>query len=485
MKQKKHLLATAWVFLFAMALLLPGIIKKEVLGAETEQGSITVCLDDLGTPMSDVEFTAYRVGNWSGEGNWVLEESLSDTGVTLDNLTYAEEWDAAALKLAWAGNFDQIESASGKTDASGTMVLAGIKWGMYLVVQNGESEYGTVSPFLAAIPYVEDGGRHNDLTVHPKAKAPEKEENGRIEVTKRTGYKDPDLLEVVDLIPEDAVYYVGIFQDKQGKVPYGTDYVREIPMQGVSSGTAVFEKLPEGTYYIFETDQNGNAYKVDEVQAGTPDSWVCKLEEGSSQEIVLDGKAETPAGKTGFYNLYYDFPSGYYYNGTVTVEKKVMVDEKKDTVSDTFYAGIFRDKEGKDLYQTVELVQNGKVTVDVPLGGGAEDSTTYYIYETDKDGKLLDKDSFAYTVSGEGKVSIRQGKLNGTVTITNTKKTTSPSTEEPEEPTEKTTEKTTTTSVETGDDTPVVRYLVLLAAAFAVIVILNGVRCLKGRKRHG
>ena len=480
MKRIKYLRTMTWVFLMLMTLVLPWTIQKDVLGAEAEQGSITVRLDDLGTPMDNVKFTAYRVGKWSGEGKWVLEESLESTGVSFDNLTYADEWDAAALKLVQAGNFQTLDSASGQTDSSGTMTLSGLRWGMYLVEQNGESEYGTVSPFLAAIPYVQDGSRYSDLTVHPKAKAPEKEENGRIEVTKRTGFMDPELLEVIDLLPADAVYYVGIFQDKQGKVPYGTDYLKEIRMQGVSTGTAVFDKLPQGTYYIFETDSKGNAYKVDEVQDGDPYTWVCQLEDGSSQEITLDGKAETPAGKTGFYNLYYDLPSGYYYNGTVTVEKKVVHSGNQVTVSDTFYAGIFRDKAGKDLYQIVELVQNGKVTVDVPLGGATgEDPVTYYVYETDKNGKLLNKDSFGYTVSGEGKADIRQGNLDASVTITNTKKTSL--TEE----SENSTEKATTASVRTGDETPIARYLVLFAAALAVLVVLISARYLKGRKKHG
>ena len=58
-----------WVFLMLMTLVLPWTIQKDVLGAEAEQGSITVRLDDLGTPMDNVKFTAYRVGKWSGEGN--------------------------------------------------------------------------------------------------------------------------------------------------------------------------------------------------------------------------------------------------------------------------------------------------------------------------------------------------------------------------------------------------------------------------------
>ena len=485
MKKIKHLRTIFWAFLMIMALGLPLTLQKDVLAAE--EGSITVKLNNLDTPKNDVGFIAYRVGNWNGsEGKWVLEESLKDTGVELDKLEYATDWDSAALKLASAKGLEKIDSVSGKTDESGIMKLSELPWGMYLLVQNsGESEYGTVSPFLAAIPYVTDGGRKSDLTVEPKAQAPVKEADGRIEVTKKTGYMDPEALEVVDLIPADAVYYVGIFQDKAGKVPYGTDYIKEIHMKGVGTGTAVFENLQEGTYYIFETDSNGNAYIVDEVQADAPYTWVCQLENGSSQEVTLDGKAETPAGSVAFYNLYYDLPSGFFYQGSINIEKKVIVDGKQKTVSDTFYAGVFRDKEGTDLYQNIELVQNGTVTVNVPLGGESGDETiTYYVYETDKDGNLIDKDSFGYVVSGEGKAKVEQGKMNTDISITNTKKSRSGGSGDSGDKKDSDGSDKKSNGVKTGDNTPIVFYIGILAAALAVILVLVGNRYLKGRKRH-
>lgn len=501
MKKIRHLRAIFWIFLVIMALGLPRTLQKEVLAAE--EGSITVQLNNLDTPKNDVGFTAYRVGSWSGEeGKWVLDDSLKDTGVELDKLEYATDLDSAALKLASAKGLENIDHVvSGKTDGSGTMQLTGLPWGVYLLVQNsGESEYGTVSPLLAAIPYVTDGSRQSDLTVEPKAKAPVKEADGRIEVTKRAGYMDPEALEVVDLIPSDAVYYVGIFQDKAGKVPYGTDYIKEIHMAGIGTGTAAYENLSEGTYYIFETDRNGNAYIPDEVQTDASNTWVCQIENGSSQEVTLDGKAETPAGSVAFYNLYYNLPDGFSYQGTVNIEKKVMEDGEKTTSSDIFYAGIFRDKKGTDLYQVTELVSNGTVSVNVPLGGeSGEEKITYYIYETDKEGNLIDKDSFGYTVSGEGKVTLEPGKLSQDIAITNTKKS---GTDENSgnggnggqgTPGSQGTSgngsggsgnNQGTDRVRTGDETPVAFYIGLLAAAFAVIVVLVGYRYQKGRKRH-
>lgn len=482
MKRKNQLLTIVTMFLMLLTLILPWTVQTQVL-AETGKGSITISLKDLGTPKSDVTFKAYEVGERDAEGNWKLVTSLESTGISLKDLNYANEWDAAALKLTQSADLTTLVSAEGKTDANGTLTFTDLDWGMYLVIQEGENEYGIVSPFLTGIPYVEDGTRKSDLTVQPKAEPPLEDGNGRIEVTKRVGKLDQVLFEVVDMVlTEDITYYVGIFKDQQGRIPYGTDYLREIPMKGLSIGKATFENLPAGTYYIFETDKDGNAYPVNEKQTENNNTWICKLEEGDSQEVVLDGKAATPAGKVGFYNQYYDRDRDYYYIGKLTISKKVLDGDKKITVPEKFYAGIFKDAAGKELYTVVELKQNGTVTKELPLGGeNGNEEITYYVYETDKDGKRVDKETFAYTVSGEGKAELRNGNWEATISLVNTKK------DETEIETEITTEsetETTTrqTSVRTGDDTPIVGYMCMMLAAFLVLIVCNVY--LRGHKRN-
>ena len=123
MKKIKHLRTIFWAFLMIMALGLPLTLQKDVFAEEI--GSITVKLTNLDTPKNDVGFTAYRVCNWNGsEGKWALDDSLKDTGVELDKLEYATDWDSAALKLASAKGLEKIDSVSGKTDESGTMKLS-------------------------------------------------------------------------------------------------------------------------------------------------------------------------------------------------------------------------------------------------------------------------------------------------------------------------------------------------------------------------
>lgn len=485
MKRWKYGKTMLCIVMMVMALTVLWTIQKDAV-ADTEPGSITVQLNELGTPKGNVKFTAYRVGDWNGsEGKWELDNSLAGTGIVLDQLTTADEMEAAARKLIQESNLEQYKAAEGLTSDSGTLVLSGLNWGVYLLQQqSGEDTYGTVNPFLVNMPaFDEKGNQTGNLTVEPKGAAPIKHGAGRIEVTKRAGYLDPELFEVIDLIPTDAVYYVGLFRDKDGAYPYGNDYMRTIHMKGIGTGTAVYENLGEGTYYIFETDSEGNPYKIDEMQQGTY-SWVCQLEEGSSQEVKLDGKAEAPAGTVGLYNLYYDLPDGYSFMGKINVAKKVLdEDEKVTTTQDTFYAGIFRDKEATDLYQVVELTQNGTVTVEVPLGGeNGQDPITYYVYETDQNGKRVDEETFDFEVSGEGKVELKKDNLSGTISLTNTQKPEDADDDSGTSGSNSSTQRTSTKK--TGDDTPIALYVGILVAALAIIVFVVRGRNRKGRMKH-
>ena len=97
------------------------------------------------------------------------------------------------------------------------------------------------------------------------------------------------------------------------------------------------------------------------------------------------------------------------------------MDGVKKTVDDKFYANVFDDS-GKAV-STVELKQNDKVTVTVPFSEDIKATVTYAVKETDKDGNVLDKDSFAYVVSGEGSVKLNESdQYHGSIEITNTKK---------------------------------------------------------------
>lgn len=482
MKWRRKVVRVTGIFLLLLTFGMLAAGNCNVQAAQASGGRMVVQLKDLGTPMSGVGFSAYEVGFLNSQGTWELVETLNGKGVELDGLEYASQWDAAASRLAYLAGQNQMQGTSGMTDSNGQMVLEGLSEGMYLVVQKGGKDYGEISPFLTAIPYEEDGVWKNEVTVHPKASFTPEDEKARITVTKRAGYLDPELMEVVDLIPVDATYYVGIFLDDQGKVPYGADYIRAIHMEGISTGKASFEDLPKKVYYIFETDENGNAIPVDEEQEDNGITWVCQLEDHSSQEINLDVNQDSPDGSVGFYNMYYDLPDGFLYKGNLDITKEVLRGDKTVTVDDVFYAGVFFDKEATDLVTVEELEQNGTIRIEVPLGGEhGDEPITYYVYETDEDGIPVSEESFEYLVSGEDKAELRKGSLEESVTITNTEKVVTPTPTPTETITPTPGSSVTGTPIpgggsysspggkspKTGDDTPIGMFLALIVAAAA------------------
>ena len=111
---------------------------------------------------------------------------------------------------------------------------------------------------LFSVPYSADGKTlEYDVKAFPKADR--KLEKSRLTVTKKLCTLDKDLNEKPISAP-DATYYVRLFQDEAATVPYGE--VKAIRIQGQSSGTVDFTDLPEGTYYIRETDAEGNPIPV-------------------------------------------------------------------------------------------------------------------------------------------------------------------------------------------------------------------------------
>jgi hypothetical protein len=468
---------------------------------ETTNGSLTIQLEDLGTPMEGVGFHVYRVGYRETNGEWELESELSGLGAELNDLTYAAQWDAAAARLAYLVNDKRRRGIYEKydtTDSSGQAQIGNLPDGLYLVVQDGGEAYGDISPFLISIPYKQDSdteqensntytgsdGWSDSVTVYPKASYTEEEDSGKITVTKKIGYLDMSLMEMVRLIPKDTTYYVGIFRDALGTVPYGADYVREIHMQGVSTGTAEFDGLPRGTYYIFETDENGNAIPVDVRQEYEGNTMVCQMDGSSTQEVRLTSEEAS----TGFVNVYSDRPEDTSYRGTIEITLDIFIpDDSQITEDEEFYAGIFRDEDGTDLVSVVELEPDGTVEQEVPLGGEKGDEPiTYYVYETDENGVRIDEDEFPYVITLDPEVELRKGKPGGEITITNTKKvpvvtkapeiTPTPEvTSEPEiTPTPETVPaegggSSGSSSVKTGDTTPIAGYLLTVAAAIAVI----------------
>ena len=212
------------------------------------------------TPLPDVGLTIYKVGsvNFDGNVHFVLDEALAAAEIDFDSITTADGWYEAAEKLAAmivSGSVD-VWGMSKSSDAEGNMTFADLAEGMYLVVQTDGNSSVMVSPMLISVPFADqEQGWMYDVQAYPKSVSnPPK--HTQIQVTKRI-YNVDENDNVIPLeTKEDVTYNVGLYLDPDGNAPYGE--MQKIHIQNASSGTATWTDVPDGTYYVFELDEDGN-----------------------------------------------------------------------------------------------------------------------------------------------------------------------------------------------------------------------------------
>ena len=314
---------------------------------------------------------------------------------------------------------------------------------------------------------------------------------GSIQVTKRVSTLDDDF-NYVDFTSIHETYYVGIFTDAAGTQPYGTNNIKSIRMDGVAvSDPVVFDGLTTGTYYILETDAQGNPIPLNESQTMNGSTFYCMVEGGGTNEVTLDLTTDETAGTVRLQNVYMEFSDDYYWEASLDITKRVLRNGVETTVDDTFHAGVYQRLENGsyELLVEVELLQNDTVTVS-GLGGPVGGSMTYYVFETDGNGNMISDDpNFMYSVSGEGSVTITETDTTGRVTITNeaVEETTTVETEGSSTTTSTTSSSSGTTSgksVKTGDTTNIMPALIsLIVAGLAVIALGCGIY--RRRRRNG
>ena len=488
-KVKKKMKNRSLILMMILSLML-GMVHTVLASSDYEpdrKGSIIATLEDLGTVREGVKLSLYQVGTVSVDQylSYVIDSELESAGVDLNELTTAESVTAAASTLAEVVVSTSITPLTGVTDESGSVSFTELEQGMYLLMPAELTDYGIISPSLIAVPYVENGETWQyDIPVVPKASSiiPD----ASISVTKEI-YQIGEDLELTELYTEDATYYVGLFMDANATVPYGNDYVQAIHIVNGSSGTVTYTDLPKGTYYIRETDANGNPLPLNtEMTDDQGNSYACVIV-GDDEEVpnrVMVDPQTTDSGAVTVRNQYYDIPDPYSIRANIDITKKVIKNNVTTTVNDTFYAGVFRTESNGDLTlvgSVVTLTQNGTRTVEVPLGGeNGDEEITYSIYETDAQGNPIDHDAFAYTVSGEGTVTVSQDSNRGALTITNTVSETTTPTPTGSTPYFGSTptpipgggDSSSTPSVRTGDDTPILIWILIAAAAVVVIGIV-------------
>lgn len=151
--------AFAWIALLLFAVLTPAVAFADE-ETSAQKGSIVISLEDFGTPMQNVEFRCYQVGNM-GQGpqlEWELVPELNRANVNLNALGTAKDLRAAAQELQKAVEIQKLSGEEAITDTAGIVRWQDLPAGVYLLVQSSTAEYGRCEPFLVAIPYVDDSG---------------------------------------------------------------------------------------------------------------------------------------------------------------------------------------------------------------------------------------------------------------------------------------------------------------------------------------
>lgn len=140
----------------------------EVSAAEydsSRKGSITIELHDIGTEKENVKFRLYKVSELDAEE----ELASADKSSAQEMKTLAE----ALKKKAEQINASYEEKTVGK---DGTVKFSDLSQDVYLICQSDTAKYGTVAPFVAEIPFMENGKDWiYDIVTAPKGEALEPE----------------------------------------------------------------------------------------------------------------------------------------------------------------------------------------------------------------------------------------------------------------------------------------------------------------------
>ena len=322
---------------------------------------------------------------------------------------------ALAIKDAETGEIVKRWTTDGNVKEITGELIAGRTY--YLIEEKAPEGYLIAADVEFTVPLKVDEDPLEVTMTDPKDEGTKK--LGHISVTKKIVSRE--IAGDFDLFANDATYYVGLFTDPDGNHPYGQNAIREAHIvNGSASEPVVYEKLPTGTYYVLETTKNGTPIPMNSEVTDDKSSFVCEVTDGGTNAVEINTEAEKMEGKVNLTNAYLELPDGFAYRAFIDVTKKVLENGVEKATDETFYAGIFTGETENAPMTLVELKNNGKVTVEVPLGGPDGDQPiTYYVFETDAQGNKLDKDTFIYIVSGEGQVSVSREKIQSDITITN------------------------------------------------------------------
>ena len=336
-------------------------------------------------------------------------------------------------------------------------------------VTEADAQAGKVVNTAAASGTSPDPEKPELPTTPGTKEVPTQDNSGTIQITKNL------TLDGESITAKDVTFYVALFEDEACTVRLTE--AKGLTFNGTSAATVTFDHMLVGkTYYVSETDGNGNAVTNGSIN-GT--SYMADFSEGRSVTVSeTNGNASLT-----FTNVFGKLPSNRFYkDARLTLTKKVLdADGKAKKSNETFYIGLFADAAHSQLTDrttenVIALDMNGASesaakTINIVIS--ADTPATFYIAEVDKNGNPVGKD-FAYEATVDlPEVTLSETNSNVSVVITNQEKAEEPTeTEEPtekptetEEPTAKTTEKPadkTTKAPKTGDNTNIWLYVTLM-----------------------
>ena len=204
-KYSKYILTLLAVAAMAVGLLMPAQIKAADSYNKDKKGSITINLDDVKqgdsiTNKANVSISIYQVASISHDGvniSFDIVSSLKSTGVDVNDITTSDKNLNSAKKLTTVIDNSGISAVTKKTDSNGKVSFTDLAQGMYLVEEKDSASYGMFSPFLVAIPYMEDGQNWiYDVETYTKGVS---NQQGSLEVTKALVYMDPETGKIYNL----------------------------------------------------------------------------------------------------------------------------------------------------------------------------------------------------------------------------------------------------------------------------------------------